>query len=278
MPRPPTRQPRPRPVRYARSTFQTVVVPPSMAPRNTLYAESSCVHRPVSPTPSIDAASRSANSGTLSRHVVRAAILLPAPAPGGVIHRTWSRREKVRADRRRARPAPHEHRVDRRFAEARREERGVFDAHVRICAHDPRVAVEPALARRDHHRRHRAFLVARVPSRQRERHIIHRERREGVRPRAPRGRASASRVCQDVGLREHRSPERGRPAGAQVLEMARRTRRREVDERRRRRARRVADAHDRDGSVRERGSAHETLPRERRRGEFCQCALDDGVK
>ena len=30
------------------STFQTVVVPPSMAPRNTLYAESSCVHRPVS--------------------------------------------------------------------------------------------------------------------------------------------------------------------------------------------------------------------------------------
>ena len=267
MPRPPTRQPRPRPVRYARSTFQTVAVPPSMAPRNTLYAESSCVHRPVSPTPSIDAASRSANSGTLSRHVVHAAILLPAPAPGGVIHRTWSRREKVRADRRRARPAPHEHRVDRRFAQARREERGVFDAHVRVRTQNPRVAFEPPFARRDHYRRHCSFLVARIPPRPGERHITYRERREGVRPGARRCRASASRVCQNIGLREHRSPERVRPAGAQVVKVARRARRREVDERRRRRSRRVANAHDRDSPIRDISAAHETLPRKRRRGE-----------
>lgn len=249
-----------------------------MAPRNTLYAESSCVHRPVSPTPSIDAASRSANSGTLSRHVVHAAILLPAPAPGRMVKRLRPGSKKVRADRRRARPAPHEHRVDRRFAQARREERGVFDAHVRICSHDPRIAVEPPLTRRDHDRRHCSFLVARIPPRPGERHITYRERREGVRPGARRCRASASRVCQDVGLREHRFPERGRPASAQVVKVARRARRREVDERRHRRPRRVADADDRDGSVRERGAAHETLPRERRRGEFCQCARDGGVE
>ena len=238
-----------------------------MAPRNTLYAESSCVHRPVSPTPSIDAASRSANSGTLSRHVVHAAILLPAPAPGRMVKRLRPGSKKVRADRRRARPAPHEHRVDRRFAQARREERGVFDAHVRICSHDPRIAVEPPLARRDHYRRQGSFLVARVPPRPGERHITYRERREGVRPGARRCRASASRVCQDVGLREHRSPERGRPAGAQVVKVARRARRREVDERRRRRPGRVADADDRDGFIREISAAHETLPRERRRGD-----------
>ena len=190
----------------------------------------------------------------------------------------WSRRKEVRAYRRRARPAPHEHRVDRRLTQARREERGVLDAHVRICAHDPRVAVEPPVACRDHHRRHGAFLIARVPSRKGERHITYRERREGVRPGARRCRGSAPRIREHVCLREYRRTERVRPASAQVVKVARRARRREVDERRRRRPGRVADADSRDGSVRDINAAHETLPRERRRGEGFQRARDDGVE
>ena len=151
--------------------------------------------------------------------VVHAAILLPAPE--------GFRRRKVRADRRargrQPRPSvPGAPRGTRRF-----------DAHVRICAHDPP----------------RTTLCAPPDPPP----LVGRPGEHCV-------RGSAARACaQALGDVAPRHPayvrtsasKRGRPAGAQVVKVARRARRREVDERRRRRPGRVADADDRDGFIRE---------------------------
>ena len=198
-------------------------------------------------------ASRSANSGTLSRPLfTRPFFFRLRPQAGD--HRTWSRREKsVQIDG--ARGRHRRHRVDRRLRRraARRRLR---------CAR-PDLRARPGTSHPLRARPTAAMAPSGSPdstaSRRASRHV--QERREGapalgdVAPRHP--------VCQDAGLREPVSGARSASKRAPVSAAA-------PPSRGRRASTPAGPAIATRGDVGSlaRGAA-QTLPRERRRGEFC---------